>query len=243
MKIIGFAISILITVITSFYSTDAQRRESDVAAAEVLKQVIATYHSFSTYRDRGTTVVHMRGSDVVYKVEFETLYKRPNKVRFAWTMEYNRLPGHKQNGVIWSDGETTWALYSFHGNQPEQKQSLEAAVAGATGASWGAAPTILGLLVDRFHETIRLDERQNFKIKDKDIENGVERLVLVGEDAEGDIFKVWIGSKDHLVRRIEERWKGKKHNGWDWKGGWREEVRTEIVVNQDLADSRFSKEG
>ena len=41
----------------------------------------------------------MLGSDAVYKIEFETLFKRPNKVRFAWTLEAIHTPGHKQTGA------------------------------------------------------------------------------------------------------------------------------------------------
>jgi hypothetical protein len=244
MKFIGSAIAILIALIIPPHSTDAQRRgSSEVEATELLSQVVAAYHSLSTYSDRGTAVDHMTGSDTVYTVEFETVFKRPNKVRFAWTSEVNHTPGHKQTGVIWCDGETAWASYSFHGNKPERKQNLEVAVAGATAASWGAAPTILGLLVDRFHEMIRLDERQGFKIAGNGSASGVESLILAAVDKDGTERKVWIGREDHLIRRIEERSKGWTRKGWQWKGQTREEVRTQIVVNRDLADSRFSKEG
>ncbi len=244
MKIIGSAIAILITLLIPAHATDAQRRESNaVEPPEVMRQVVAGYHSFSTYSDRGTGIVRSAGSDAVDKVEFETLFKRPNKVRFAWTTEYSRTPGYKQTGVVWCDGVAVWASYSFHGNKPEQKTSLEAAVASATGASCGTAPTILRLLSDEFHEIIRLDERQGFKITGNDVANGVECLILAGNDADGDERIVWIGREDHLIRRIEDRWKGWTRKEWQWKGGTREEVRTQIVVNQDIADSRFSKEG
>jgi len=149
MKLIGFAIAILIALIPP-HSTDPQGRESsEVEAREVLRQVVAAYYSLSTYSDRGTGVDHMAGSDTVYTVKFETLFKKPNRVRFAWTSEYSYTPGHKQTGVIWCDGESAWASWSVHGNKPERKENLEVAVAGATAASLGTASTILGLLVDQ----------------------------------------------------------------------------------------------
>ena len=138
MKIIGSPIAILITLLIPFHATDAQRRESNaVEPTEVMRQVVAAYHSFLTYIDRGTAIVRPAGSDEVYKVEFETLFKRPNKLRFAWTTESSSTPGYKQTGVVWCDGVAVWASYSVHGSKPEQKKSLEAAVASATGASWG----------------------------------------------------------------------------------------------------------
>jgi hypothetical protein len=81
------------------------------------------------------------------------------------------------------------------------------AVAGATGASWGTAPTILGLLVDRFHEMIRLDERPGLKIAGNGTASGVESLILAAVDKDDNERKVWIGREDHLIRRIEERCK------------------------------------
>jgi outer membrane lipoprotein-sorting protein len=244
MKIIRFAVIILIVLVFPPYPTNAQRGEaSAVEAAELLKQVVAAYHSFSTYSDRGTAIVHMTGSDAVYKIEFETLFKRPDKVRFAWTLEYNHTPGHKQTGVIWCNGETAWTSYSFRGNKPERKTNLEAAVASATGTSWGTAPAILDLLVDRFQGMIRLDERAKFKIAGKDLTNGVECMGLVGTESDGDELKVWVGREDHLIRRIHEKRKGWTRNGWKWEGGTHEEMRTDIVVDQEIADSRFSKEG
>jgi len=90
---------------------------------------------------------------------------------------------------------------------------------------------------------IRLDERLGFKLAGNGTASGVESLILAGVDKDGTERKVWIGREDHLIRRIEERSKGWTRNGWQFKGGTHEEVRTQIVVNRDLADSRFSKEG
>jgi outer membrane lipoprotein-sorting protein len=244
MKIIRFVLIILIVLGFPSHPAVAQRGDaSDVEAAGLLKQVIATYHSLSTYSDRGTAIVHMTSSDSVYKIEFETLFKRPNKVRFAWTLEFNHTPGHKQTGVIWCDGETAWTWYSFRDNNLERKANLEAAMASATGASWGTAPNILELLVDRFQEMIRLDERAAFKIAGKDLANGVECMKLVGTETDGDELKVWIGREDHLIRRVQEKMKGWSGYEWKWKGATHEEMHTDIVVNQEIADSRFSKEG
>jgi hypothetical protein len=90
---------------------------------------------------------------------------------------------------------------------------------------------------------IRLDERQGFKIAGSGTASGVESSILTAVDKDGTERKVWIGREDHLIGRIEERSKGWTRKGWQWKGQTREEVRTQIVVNRDLEDSRFSKEG
>ncbi|HSB10462.1 MAG TPA: hypothetical protein VLM38_13320 [Blastocatellia bacterium] len=192
---------------------------------------MSAYHSLSTYSDRGTSIVRLPGGGV-YAIELETLFKRPGKLRFAWTTQSNLAPGHKQDGLIWCDGTTAWASYSFRGNTPEQKKNLDLAVAGATGASWGTAHWIARLLTDEVGG-IRLDELRDIKVFGNDTVEGVECVVLVGYHAAGGEHKLWVGNKDHLIRRIEER----------SKTGSQEEVRTQILVDRDIPDSRFSKEG
>lgn len=216
------------------HSADAQRPASnDADASEVMKQVVAAYHSLSSYADRGTSIVHLAGSDATYRIDFETLFKRPNELRFAWTLEYSNAPGKQHKSVIWCDGVTAWSSYSFHSNKPERKENLELAVAGAIGASWTTGHTIPRLLSDEVGG-IRLDEQlRSFKITGNDTSDGVSCVVIIGAFASGGECKIWVGLKDHLIRRIEER----------SKNGTREEVRTQIVANQDIPDSRFTEQG
>jgi outer membrane lipoprotein-sorting protein len=208
----------------------------DAVAAEFMKEVVATYRALSTYSDKGTSIVRLGRVDSTYTIEFETLFKRPDKLRFAWTQRNNHTPGYKQSAVIWSDGATAWALASFRGNKPEQKKNLDAAVAAATGASWGTANKIPRLLSDEVGG-LRLDEIKGSRVSGPDTADGVECVVIVGYLAIGTEReterRVWIGREDHLIRRIEER----------WKTGTTVEARRQIVTNEDIADSRFSEQG
>ena len=147
-------------------------------------------------------------------------------------MEYNKPPDYKQNGVIWSDGGSAWASYSVRGNKPETKKNLDEAIAGATAASWETASTIPRLLTDEIR-IIRLDELSQLRMLASERMDGIECFVVVGYFPSGGECKVWIGRSDHLIRRLEERSETMK----------REEVRTQIVVNQDIPDSRFSQAG
>jgi len=134
--------------------------------------------------------------------------------------------------LIWSDGITAWASYSFHGNKPEPTRDLGLLTAGATGVSWGTAHTIPRLLTDEIRG-VRLDELHSLRIVDDESVNGVGCFVLVGSYSTGGECKVWVGRTDYLIRRIEERTQTMT----------REEVRRQIVVNQDIPDSRFSEQG
>lgn len=231
MSRIGSVIAVLLTLFIGCEIRNAPEvatGESD--AAQVMRQVVETYHSFSTYADKGTAIVHL--TSLKYTVEFKTLFKRPARLRFEWTVERTEPPGLKQHGLIWSDGTNAWASYSFRGNKLEQKKDLDLAVAGATGASCDTAHTIPRLLADDVGG-VRLDEIQDLKILGNDTADGVECVVLVGHYRNVPERKIWVGRTDHLIRRIEDRSQVMT----------REEVRTQIVVNQEIPDSRFSKRG
>jgi outer membrane lipoprotein-sorting protein len=240
MSRIGSVIAVLLTLFIGC----KMRNPREVASGEsdpvyVMRQVVETYHSLSTYADQGTSIVRL--TSVNYTVGFEMLFKRPARLRFEWTNERSEPPGLKQHGLIWSDGTNAWASYSFHGNKLEPKKDLDLAVAGATGASWGIAPTIPRLLTDDV-SGFRLDEIQDLKIVGNDTADGVECVVLVGINRyrpkptgpyASEEWKIWVGRLDHLIRRIEKR----------SDGSMQEEVRTQIVVNQEIPDSRFSERG
>jgi hypothetical protein len=230
MSRIGSVIAVLLTLFIRCEIRNAPKvvsGESD--PAQVMRQVVETYHSLSTYADRGTSIVRL--TSVNYTVEFKTLFKRPARLRFEWTVERTES-ALKQHGLIWSDGTNAWASYSFHGNKLEPKKDLDLAVAGATGASCDTAHTIPRLLTDDVGG-FRLDEIQELKILGNDTADGVECVVLVGRYRNVPERKIWVGRTDHLIRRIEER----------SEGMMREEVRTQIVVNQETPDSRFSERG
>lgn len=222
---------VLIALVTTAPFTGIHREAPNrTDAPEVMRQVVVAYHSFSTYSDKGTSIIHLANVD--YRIEFETLFKRPGRLRFEWTLEYSETPGHKQNNLIWSDGTTAWASYSFHGNKLEPKKDLGLAVAGATGVSWGTAPTIPRLLTDEVR-TVRLDELNRLRLLANEPMDGIDCFVLIGYFATGEECKVWVGRGDYLIRRIEERSETTK----------RVEVRTRIAVNQEISDSRFSERG
>jgi outer membrane lipoprotein-sorting protein len=225
------AVIILIALLSTVHFTSIQREAANHGdATQVMRQVVSTYQSLVTYTDKGTSIVHVVSSD--YRVEFETLFKRPGKLRFGWNVEYSHKPGHKDHSVVWSDGASAWASYSFHGNKVEPKTDLGLAVAGAIGASWGTASTIARLLTDEVR-TVRLDELNRLKMIGNETVDGIDCFVVVGYFATGEECKVWVGRGDYLIRRIQERSETMQ----------REEVRTQIVVNQEIPDSRFSQRG
>jgi outer membrane lipoprotein-sorting protein len=236
-----FAISVVAVVLANSFACDHKYQEpgaiskaTDEQAAQIVAKIVTVYHSMSSYRDTGTVVDYLRSQQrpgLEVTVRFETLFKRPNKLRFNWTVESSRIPGYEQRAMIWSDGTNTWTSYSFRGYKRERKATLDLAVAGATGASLGAAHRIPRLLTDQI-TGFRLDELGDLRIRGYEPTDGIECVVLVGFRADTELT-VWVGRQDHLIRRIKER----------WKDGTRVETRRSILVNQDIPDSKFSEQG
>lgn len=233
VRLIPAILSFLIALQAATNVSDTSMRlRPELSATEVMKHVVDTYQSLSTYSDRGTSITKLSPDGPVYTVKFETLFKRQNKLRFAWTLEYSGIPAYKRSNVIWSDGESVWASYSSRGGKPERKISLEVAVAGAIGASWAAAHRITSLLSEEVGG-VRLDQLQGLMIVGNDTVDGVRCTVVSGYLKSGTERKLWIDSKDYLIRRIAERSDSTTV----------EQLHTQILVNQDIANSRFSEQG
>jgi len=207
-----------------------ETQSSNAEAAELMARVVTTYRSLLTYSDSGTAIVSLGSTED--KIEFETLFKRPGKLRFSWTIEHDRPKGFSQHGLIWSDGASAWVRYSFHGNKPERKKNLEVAVAGATGASYSTAHTIPRLLSVEVGG-VGLDELQALRLLGTDSFDGVDCLMLVGSFRTGTEVKLWIGRRDYLVRRLQQLGKDVKID----------EVRRDILVGHEIPDSRFTEQG
>lgn len=233
MRLIPAILSFLIALQAATNVSDTSTRlRTELSAAEVMKRVVDTYRSLSTYSDQGTSITKLDPDGPVYTVKFETLFKRQNKLRFAWTLEYSRIPAYKRNNVIWSDGESVWASYSSRGGKPERKIDLGAAIAGAMGTSWAASYRITSLLSEEVGG-VPLDQLQGLMIVGNDTVDGVRCTVVRGYVKSGTERKLWIDSKDYLIRRIAERSDDTTV----------EELHTQILVNQEIANARFSEQG
>ena len=118
MRDLGAKIATGIALLFATHSTySADRRQMpprDTAdAAVVMGQLIAAYRSLSSYSDKGTSITRNKDGTYNKRVDFETLFKRPGKLRFAWSASYDHIdaPGTRSN-LIRCDGTTAWASYA-----------------------------------------------------------------------------------------------------------------------------------
>src|SRR5215831_14278739 len=117
-------------------------------ARSYLEAVYQRYRSLDAYGDSGMSRSVSRRHPRI--CNFETQYQRPGLFRFAFESPHpSRRRRHLfSKCVIGHDGTAPY-FYSKHYSGPagvEQAESLEMAVAGATGISSGTAHTIGALL-------------------------------------------------------------------------------------------------
>jgi hypothetical protein len=180
---------------------------------QILKALAEAYASCSTYRDSGQVTTHFCSEDRDPRTSvkpFVTAFHRPDQFRFEYRDRYD--VEHEWNRyIVWADGEAvrTWWDVNPGVKQPE---SLELALAGATGVSSGSAHTVAALLMpDRVGGRRLTDLAELASLGDEPLgEVTCYRLsgrFLVSkrwpERAEHSPLTLWIDCDTLLIRRIE----------------------------------------
>ena len=212
--------------------------QSDPEAVALMSQVVATYRSLSSYRDRGRSVQTLKAYPTekdpsTTVIDFTTVFKRPDKFQFSWTSTENYGDGpYSDKSAIWSDGSDgskAWGSYPYDKNVPVVEESFSMAVAGATGVSQGTAHEIFRLLTDKVGG-FRVDQLRGLKIVCSEMISGVDTYVVHGH-IDGVSQDLWIGKQDHLIRKGAETQSDGNSQIFE---------RIDIVANQDIPDADFT---
>jgi hypothetical protein len=119
-------------------------------ASELFDKARAAYREFSTYQDSGYSIIRRRGEEERIRTKFETLFVAPNRFRFRFESghPYEPLRHIITRQECGFDGECAYFWMKHHESPPQIEvfESVEIAVAAATGVSDGAAHTIGQLL-------------------------------------------------------------------------------------------------
>ena len=164
-----FAILIVFTVLLSLAlqtAASAETRNSDnLTAKEIIKRMEDEYANSKSYSDSGvviTVFIHAGGKRTVEK-PFSTVFIRPDRFRFEYREKIQRTG--ESRFIIYRKGidlQTYWDL-----DKGLELESLDRAVAAATGISGESALTVPGMLLPneitwrraiRFHEPKRIDD-------------------------------------------------------------------------------------
>lgn len=197
-------IAILTALLLSSLGTAAQNEPiDDTDPARIARRIVNAYQSLNSYADTGSAVIRHTRSDnpMEERIEFNTLYQRPQQFRFEWT----RSPDRWTSGgrfVVGSDGDEVWSDYPWRNGQRVQERHLAAAVGGATGISSDTVTTISAMLINGAWG-FRPERLLEPAVSGRELVDGVECIVLTGKDSAGRDNRIWVGAKDYLIRRKE----------------------------------------
>jgi hypothetical protein len=199
-------------------------------ARALLEASVQSYRRLLAYSDTGKSHrPHCRGERLC---EFRTDYRADGNFRFEFETRhpYRRLNHLKSTVVVGSHkGEPYFFDVSYSGEQTlEEPESLDLALAGATGISSGTAHTIGALLFAEAQGFTLLDLRRLRFRRDR-VLDGVLCAAVSGLHPCGGRVTAWFGRNDLLLRRlVRSKFRS-------------EELRTDVRTNHELPDSLFDK--
>lgn len=166
----------------------------------ILQRLGRTYSAMTVYRDRGvSTVQYSRSPELDITQRFATEFERAK--HFSWVSDL----GKKNDYRITFDGLRV--VERFYGRQ-EEVPTLGDAIASATGISHIAATWVPTLLMPEMLPgtgILPTFRRASLATRLPDDQAGGQRCFLLrAQDSRLEV-RVWIGTRDFLVRRIEHR--------------------------------------
>jgi outer membrane lipoprotein-sorting protein len=193
--LIGTIANLLIS--TAFIAEQSQA--DNLSARDIIAHMENAYANSNTYSDSGVVKVIFIG-DVNQTVEkpFTTAFIRPDRFRYEFTEK--KPYGTKQSFIIHLNGKN---LQSYWDIQKDLKHdSLNNAVASATGVSNGSAITVPGMLMPNditWRRAIRFS--QPTRIDDDTLDNAdcyrVQDLILGAIPT-----TLWIDKNNFMLRKI-----------------------------------------
>lgn len=203
-------------------------------AAAIVQKMLKAYAEVSSYEDEGVTLSYDPDKAEPNEIVFATFFRRADYFRFEWTSHhpYPPLRHLKTYAVTWSDAA---GVHTFR--QPPNSTStlrddgnMSRAIAGATGVSRGSAHHVLRLLstgVGGF----AINELESLAVVGTDKIEGTSCYQLAGKHPRGNLYQVWVGTTDYLIRRI------RRPNSAS--GNDQEETRRNIRINHPIPDAIF----
>ena len=175
---------------------DCPRRPDSPEAREIMNRMAEVYLTCSAYRDKGTvlTTSFYAGDTDTEEVRFMTAFVRPDRFRFEFVEDSDRYIVHSDS----SGTRTWWDLTGL-----DEEESLDLALAGATGVSMGAAHTIPSLLLNE-KDSHRLTDLTELTLLPDEKLGGVLCHRIEGKNWRGDTESLWIDKTTYLLRRIDE---------------------------------------
>jgi hypothetical protein len=208
---------------------------SNPDARAVLRRVSQTYSAMTSYADSGA-VKSVIGDDPTYQTNFATLYKAPSLFRFEFSSPhpYPPLRHIVTKHVVGFDGSTAYSTWQEYQKAPRLRteESLDLAVAGATGISRGSAHTIGRLLFPKL-SGVAIGEPLDARFADDTLIGDIPCFVILAVYRRGFEDEYAIEKQSLLIRRL------RSHTGKSPAEEYRENIR----VDQPIDDGLFAIAG
>jgi len=204
-----------------------------------MTEVAKAYASCSSYRDTGVAVT-LLGS-MTMTTAFKTAFVRPDRFRFEYHQRPSRLlPGSRM--IVWkerADVRVWWTV----GGKVEAKESLDLALAGATGVSSGTAHTIPRLLMPRVVSGLSLAELRGLSIVGEGNVAGDVCVRIRGQHprSSGTWYTLWIEKGRHLIRKLEDQEEVKGATGMKLRTTCTTIYSPELNIAVEAADLAFAR--
>lgn len=232
-------------------------------AKAILKEVVARYAGFSSYRDTGVVQTlsgesplaagpaRPRLLDASYGgdtlVTFKTFYARPRRFRFEWTSPH--ATGTRE-AAFWSDGKRSYGwmpsgvfggeVFVLDGGQ-ELRDYADEAQRSSSGASF-FVPSLL--LKDLSHDSFgrMLSSMEELSVPREEKFDGEVCHVVSGR-IHGTPWLLWVGKESRLLRKTRTAYtSGSFHDMLEKKRvetTMAEEIHRDIRVNEKLPAATF----
>jgi outer membrane lipoprotein-sorting protein len=181
-------------------------KPDDPSPQQILDRMAKGYAGCKTYRDSGVvrTAFFEDTRNRIVEKPFTTAFVRPDRFRFEYKETQTSVWGMRQSRyIVWSDGKAVQTWWDV-GARLEKPESLDLALAGATGVSGGSAHTIPALLLPDKVSGRRLTNITELRRAEDGKLEKVECFRIEGKYADVPIT-LWIDKKSYLVRRIDEQ--------------------------------------
>jgi outer membrane lipoprotein-sorting protein len=191
---------LLITAVVLPVAADELESQAP-SAQDVLDRMAKTYAGCRSYHDSGvvkTVFVGANGSRTVEQ-PFTTAFVRPDRFRFEF--KETRGGGEAIRYIVWRKGMEVYKWWDFW-SVVEKRETLDLALAGASGVSGGSAHTVPALLLPKEIGGRRLTDMTEVKrLEDAGLDK-VDCFRIEGKLADSP-RTLWIDKKTFLLRRID----------------------------------------
>jgi outer membrane lipoprotein-sorting protein len=198
--VLTLAAGCLIAVVTGLPAGADEPKSDALKAQDVLDRMAKVYAGCKSYRDTGvvkTVFVMATGNRTVEK-PFKTAFVRPDRFRFEYT---EKRGGREDRYIVWRKGKDVQTWWDVKPGV-EKPESLELALAGATGVSGSSAHTVPALLLPKEVGGRRLTDLTEAKRAEDARIDKVDCFRIEGKFGDAPLT-LWIDNKTFLVRRIE----------------------------------------